>query len=101
MTARLKNFLMGMLLVLNLKESLLECATVTIKSEVILIKVFIFFEIKRPINVESHMFKVTRYVTKVEHTLLNAGSIQCNECHIDHLKFSFFRFIDIQNGGSR
>ena len=36
LTARLKNFLMGWLLVLGLKESLVECATVCVKSEVIL-----------------------------------------------------------------
>ena len=35
--ARLKNFLNGWLLVLGLKESLVECATVCVKSEVILI----------------------------------------------------------------
>ena len=37
LTDRLKNFLMGWLLVLGLKERLLECATVCVKSEVILI----------------------------------------------------------------
>ena len=36
MTTRLKNFLRGWLLVLGLKEGLVECATVCIKSEVIL-----------------------------------------------------------------
>ena len=35
-TARLKNFLVGWLLVLGLKEDLVECATVYIKSWVIL-----------------------------------------------------------------
>ena len=35
-TARLENFLMGWLLVLGLKESLVECATVCVKSEIIL-----------------------------------------------------------------
>jgi hypothetical protein len=35
-TARLKNFLRGWLLILGLKEGLVECATVCIKSEVIL-----------------------------------------------------------------
>ena len=35
-TTRLKNFLMGWLLVLGLKEGLVECATVCVKSEVIL-----------------------------------------------------------------
>ena len=35
-TARLKNFLRGWLLVLRLKEGLVECATVCVKSEVIL-----------------------------------------------------------------
>ena len=37
MTARLKNFLVGWLLVLGLKEGLVECATVCVKSEVILL----------------------------------------------------------------
>ena len=37
LTARLKNFLRGWLLVLGLKECLVECATLCIKSEVILI----------------------------------------------------------------
>ena len=36
LTARLENFLMGWLLVLGLKEGLVECATVCVKSEVIL-----------------------------------------------------------------
>ena len=36
-TSRLKNFLMGWLLVLGLKEGLVECATLCIKSEVMLI----------------------------------------------------------------
>ena len=36
LTARLENFLRGWLLVLGLKEGLVECATVCIKSEVIL-----------------------------------------------------------------
>jgi hypothetical protein len=36
MTVRLKNFLMGWLLILGLKEGLVECATVCVKSEVIL-----------------------------------------------------------------
>ena len=36
LTARLKNFLRGWLLVLGLKEGLVECATVCVKSEVIL-----------------------------------------------------------------
>ena len=34
--SRLKNFLRGWLLILGLKEGLLECATVCVKSEVIL-----------------------------------------------------------------
>ena len=38
MTARLKNFLMGWLLVSGLKEGLVECATVCVKIVVILIK---------------------------------------------------------------
>ena len=36
LTARLKNFLSGWLLVLGLKEGLVKCATVCVKSEVIL-----------------------------------------------------------------
>ena len=36
LTARLNNFLRGWLLVLGLKEGLVECATVCVKSEVIL-----------------------------------------------------------------
>ena len=35
MTTRLKNFLRGWLLVLGLKEGLVKCATVCVKSEVI------------------------------------------------------------------
>ena len=37
LTSRLKNFLRGWLLVLSLKEDLVKCATVCVKSEVILI----------------------------------------------------------------
>ena len=36
LTTRLRNFLMGWLLVLGLKKGLVECATVCVKSEVIL-----------------------------------------------------------------
>ena len=36
LTARLKNFLMGWLLILGLKEGQVQCATVCVKSEVIL-----------------------------------------------------------------
>jgi hypothetical protein len=36
LTARLKNFIRSWLLVLGLKEGLVECATVCVKSEVIL-----------------------------------------------------------------
>ena len=36
LTTRLKNFLRGWLLVLSLKEGLVECATVYVKSEVML-----------------------------------------------------------------
>ena len=41
LTARLKNFLRGWLLVLGLKEGLVECATVCVKSEVILTSTYI------------------------------------------------------------
>ena len=37
MTTRLKNFLRGWFLVLGLKEGLVECTTVCVKSEVILL----------------------------------------------------------------
>jgi hypothetical protein len=37
LSARLKNFLRGWLLVLGLKEGLVECATVCVKSVVILL----------------------------------------------------------------
>jgi hypothetical protein len=40
LTASLKNFLMGWLLVLGLKESQVECAIVCVKREVILIYVY-------------------------------------------------------------
>ena len=36
LTARIENFLMGWLLILGLKEGLVKCATVCVKSEVIL-----------------------------------------------------------------
>ena len=39
LTTRLKNFLGGWLLVLGLKEDLVECATVCVKSVVILISI--------------------------------------------------------------
>ena len=39
LSARLKNFLRGWLLVLGLKEGLVECATVCVKSVVILLYV--------------------------------------------------------------
>ena len=42
LTARLKNFLMGWLLVLGLKEGLVECATLCVKSEVILTRMHLF-----------------------------------------------------------
>ena len=39
LTARLENFLRGWLLVLSQKKGRVECATVRVKSEVILVKV--------------------------------------------------------------
>ena len=39
LTSRLKNFLRGWLLILGLKECLVECATVCVKREVILFNV--------------------------------------------------------------
>ena len=42
LTARLKNFLMGWLLVLGLTEGLVECATVCLKSEVILTVTWVY-----------------------------------------------------------
>ena len=74
LTARLKTFLMGWLLVLDLKEGLVECATFCIKSEVILIYavimasglisvVLIYMQIVRPFNPEG------KGVNKEEHLL--------------------------------
>ena len=40
LTARIKNFLRGWWLILSLYEGLLECATVCVKSEVILIHIY-------------------------------------------------------------
>ena len=52
LTARFKNFLMNWLLVLGIKEGLLECATVCVKSEVILSTVFYlhgyFYKVLKP-----------------------------------------------------
>ena len=39
LTARLKHFLRGWLLILAQKEGLVECATVCVKSEIILVRV--------------------------------------------------------------
>ena len=41
LTARLKNFLRGWLLVSDLNEGLVECATVCVKSEVILVNMLL------------------------------------------------------------
>ena len=41
LNARLKNFLRGLLLVFSLKEGLVECATVRVKSEVILTRALV------------------------------------------------------------
>ena len=60
LTARLKNFLMGWLLVLSLKEGLLECATVFIKSQVILSCMVLC----KP-TYSSLTFKFSFYVKKV------------------------------------
>ena len=40
LTARLNNFVRGWLLVLSLKEDLVECATVCVKSEVLLANIW-------------------------------------------------------------
>ena len=55
-TATLKNFLMGLLLVLGLKEGLVECATVCIKSEVILLCMLPFVQMRQ------RKFKDIRYL---------------------------------------
>ena len=54
LTARLKNFLRGWLLVLSLKEGLVECATVCVKSEHLLNKTYLYeFQVHKnhPISV--------------------------------------------------
>ena len=45
LTAQLKNFLRGWLSILGLKEGLVECATVCVKSEVILISIVDHFAV--------------------------------------------------------
>ena len=61
--SRLKNFLMGWLLVLGLKEDLVECATLWVKSEVILACVS-ETEIVRPIALLAgyRFFQLTFFV---------------------------------------
>ena len=55
LNARLKNFLMGWLLVLGLKECLVECATLCVKSEVMLVyKVKMYCKYKVQIFCEGH-----------------------------------------------
>ena len=43
LNTKLKNFLRGWLLVLGLKECVVECATLCVKSEVILLSMYTYF----------------------------------------------------------
>ena len=62
LTTRLKNFLRGWLLVLGLKEGLLECAAVCVKSEVIL---FLIEEV-RGIGRAADRLKIGKGILKSE-----------------------------------
>ena len=55
LTTRLKNFLRGWLLVLGLKEYPVECATVCVKSEVILFEVYNIFLGQKLTVLELHI----------------------------------------------
>ena len=57
LTARLKNFLRGWLLISGLKEGMVECGTVFIKSEVILIIVFGIIEGRPPIRGSNFWYR--------------------------------------------
>ena len=65
LTGRLKNFLRGWLLVLGLMEGLVECGTVCIKSEVILIRVDYIasgtFRLKMLAGPFQHIIQKTRF----------------------------------------
>ena len=63
LTARLKNFLRGWLLIMSLKECLVECATLCIKSEVILLKVWGIHEAEIP-SWQKNILKVAMPILK-------------------------------------
>ena len=66
LTTRLKNFLRGWLLIFGLKEGLVECATVCVKSEVILItnlahiRLSLFHSDRLAVTIKAPVWK-TRY----------------------------------------
>ena len=71
LNARLKNFLMGRLLVLGIKECLVECATLCVKSEVMLL--FLFCEDQK--RVQNYV----KFKTSVSQKRL-PSTVVCVEC---------------------
>jgi hypothetical protein len=83
LTASLKNFLMGWLLVLGLKESLVECATVCVKSEVMLLFIHTskkktlcspYEESKENFVKKNCRFVVTEFVKTCDELVIGHGS---------------------------
>ena len=107
LTARLKNVLMGWLFVLSLKESLIECATVCIKSEVtlyshIILKGGRYGIISAPSKVISTHCQIAmiihRFSFKIENAHQRNNALLFVALHAgNHFLLSFFqlpRYID-------
>ena len=78
LNARLKNFLRGWLLVLSLKEGLVECATVCVKSEVILshtVPMCFQMTVQQKFRLDHHKFP---------HSLIQYRAVSCP---LDYLLF--------------
>ena len=79
LSARLKNFLRGWLLVLGIKEGLVECATVCVKSVVILLPTALLAirnqERRRVYRSLAHYGKLHKIKALLAENLSNAGYI--------------------------
>ena len=64
LSARLKNFLGGWLLVLGIKEGLVECATVCVKSVVILTFIRNYLDLIGPIVYTTKLVSAVIYAPK-------------------------------------
>ena len=93
LTARLKNFLRGWLLAFGIKKSLVECATVCVKSEVILNEGYAlpYFQCEN-CDFYSNKFSDTKEHLKQEHEIDDYNPYRCSHCEYVTPELSRFAY---------